>query len=227
MKNSSKDSRIFDFAGEELSSNLLTANILDNIDVFIFIFDVENIKPLWINQYFVKRFGYTNNDLEKVTSEEFLALFHPKSLKQFISRLKNFEETQGDPIKTLYQLRNKDKEWIHMLTCSHVYQRNPDGRIKYLIGYAAEVDPSELNHHVQVMKDLNSRAQKLSLVDKLSPREIDVVRLIASGNTDKEISEELGISVHTTRTHRKRIISKLGLKNSAVLIKFAVENGIV
>jgi DNA-binding CsgD family transcriptional regulator len=227
MKNFSKEDYILGVAEDGITSNLLTTNILNNIDAFVFIYDVEKTKPVWINKYAVKRFGYSNSDLKKVTSEEFLSLFHPKSLQKFITKLKNFDEGDGKAINTLYQLRSKNREWIHMLTCSRVYKKNPDGTIKLLIGYAAEVDPKELKHHVQVMHELNSRAQKLTLVDKLSTREIEVVQLIASGETDKEISEKLGISVHTTRTHRKRIISKLGLKNSAVLIKFAVENGIV
>ncbi len=226
MKELPKERHILDFAGEGLTENFLTTHILDEIDAFVFIYDVEKAVPVWINQYAITRFGYSNSDLERVTSEEFLGLFHPKSLPYFLDRLKNFDITAGKSINTLYKLRSKSREWINMLTCTRIFQKNPDGSIKYLIGYAAEVDPTELNHHVQVMKDLNSRANKLSLVDKLSPRELDVVRFIATGYTDNEISEKLGISVHTTRTHRKRIISKLGLKNSAVLIKFAVENGL-
>ena len=226
MKEISKVRDILDFAEGGLKENFLTTSILDKIDAFVFIYDVEKSVPVWINQYAIKRFGYTLSDLERVTSEEFLSLFHPKSLQRFINRLKNMNNPDEKSINTLYQLRSKSREWINMLTCTRVFKNNPDGSMKYLIGYAAEINPSELKHHSQVMKELNSRANKLSLVDKLSPRELDVVHYIATGFTDNEISEKLGISVHTTRTHRKRIISKLGLKNSAVLIKFAVENGL-
>jgi len=62
------------------------------------------------------------------------------------------------------------------------------------------------------------------LIGKLSKRELDVIRLITLGNTDNEIALDLNISSHTAKTHRKRIISKLGLKNTAALVKFAVEN---
>ena len=221
------DNNLIDTFGDNLSSNHLTNNIMDNIDVFIFIFDVEKIKPVWINEYFVKRFGYTNKDLESVTSEEFLSLFHPKSLDEFMKRIQHFDDARNKPIKTLYQLRNRNDEWVHMLTCSRVYKRKTDGSIKYLIGYAAEVEPDELSQHVPMAQDLNPEIHDPSLVNRLSTREKDIVRLIASGLTDKEISEKLDISIHTTRTHRKHIISKLGLKNSAVLIKFAVEQGLV
>jgi DNA-binding CsgD family transcriptional regulator len=216
-----------ELVGVNFESNLLSTNILNSIDAFVFIFDIERTVPVWINQFSVKRFGYSNQDLQNVTSDEFLSLFDPKSLQLFIDRLKNLEGDEDEAKKTIYRLKGKNKEWIHMLTCSRVFQRNNNGSIKFLIGFASEVDPNELSRHSQVMKDLNSKADKYTVIDKLSPRELDVVRCIASGYTDKEISEQLGISVHTTRTHRKRIISKLGLKNSAVLIKFAVENGIV
>lgn len=226
MKELSKERHILGFSEEGWTESFLTTAILDKVDAFVFIYDIAKSVPVWINQYAIRRFGYTNSDLERVTSEEFLSLFHPKSLQLFIDRLNNLKKADGKSTNTLYQLRSKSREWINMLTCTRIFKENPDGTIKYLIGYAAEVDPNELNHHMRVMKDLNSRANKFSLVDKLSPRELDVVRYIATGFTDNEIAEKLGISVHTTRTHRKRIISKLGLKNSAVLIKFAVENGL-
>lgn len=61
----------------------------------------------------------------------------------------------------------------------------------------------------------------------LSERETEVVRLVALGKTNKEISDELFISTHTVITHRKNITNKLGIKTIAGLAVFAVLNGIV
>ncbi|OEK05166.1 response regulator [Roseivirga misakiensis] len=62
---------------------------------------------------------------------------------------------------------------------------------------------------------------------QLTKREVQVIRLIASEYTTNEIAEELAISTHTVDTHRKNIVSKLGFKNTAGLVKFAIEKGIV
>lgn len=65
------------------------------------------------------------------------------------------------------------------------------------------------------------------VMELLSDREVQVMRLIASAMTASEIAEELKISSKTVTTYRGRILEKLGLKNTAELIRHAIENGIV
>lgn len=62
---------------------------------------------------------------------------------------------------------------------------------------------------------------------QLTKREVQIIRLIASEFTTNEIATELAISTHTVDTHRKNIVSKLAVKNTAGLVKFAIENGLV
>jgi DNA-binding NarL/FixJ family response regulator len=61
----------------------------------------------------------------------------------------------------------------------------------------------------------------------LSPREQEVIRLIAAGSTTKEIASKLFISAATVETHRTNLMSKLGMKNVAGLVLYAVQNGLV
>jgi len=58
----------------------------------------------------------------------------------------------------------------------------------------------------------------------LSPRELEITQLIADGFTDNEIGVKLSISGKTVSTHRKNILRKLNLRNTAMLIRFAVQN---
>jgi len=60
----------------------------------------------------------------------------------------------------------------------------------------------------------------------LSRREREVLRLIASGKTNREIAEELCISLKTVETHRTRIMQKLDLHNTADLVRYAIKSGI-
>lgn len=57
----------------------------------------------------------------------------------------------------------------------------------------------------------------------LSAREIEVITLIAEGLTNVEISEKLFLSKHTVNTHRKNIMNKLGVKNTAGIVMYAVK----
>lgn len=61
----------------------------------------------------------------------------------------------------------------------------------------------------------------------LSPREREVLTLIAEGSTSKEIATRLFISVQTVETHRSNLMSKLGVRNVAGLVLFAVQNGLI
>ncbi len=63
--------------------------------------------------------------------------------------------------------------------------------------------------------------------EALSDREYEVMSYIASGKTVTEISEELSLSVKTISTYRARVLEKLGLKNSAKIVQYAVNNGLV
>ncbi|WP_221795153.1 response regulator transcription factor [Oceanobacter mangrovi] len=60
----------------------------------------------------------------------------------------------------------------------------------------------------------------------LSPRETDVLALLTDGLCNKEIAAELSISVRTVEAHRLKIKQKLGINNSAGLIRYALDNGI-
>jgi DNA-binding NarL/FixJ family response regulator len=66
-----------------------------------------------------------------------------------------------------------------------------------------------------------------SPVDSLSLRELQVLRRLAMGHTNREIAEAYHIGVKTVDTYRLRVLKKLNLRNNAELSRFAIENGLV
>ena len=63
--------------------------------------------------------------------------------------------------------------------------------------------------------------------ETLTNREIEVLKLVAEGLTSKEIAELLSISIRTVEHHRANLLKKLNLKNTADLIKHAIQNGFI
>ena len=63
--------------------------------------------------------------------------------------------------------------------------------------------------------------------EKLSSREFQVMCMIASGKNIKEISDELAVSDKTTSTYRSRMLEKMNLKNTAEIIRYAVEHKLI
>ena len=61
----------------------------------------------------------------------------------------------------------------------------------------------------------------------LSTRERERLGLICAGKTDREAAAELGISVHTVRSHRQSMMKKLGVRGAAQLVRTAIERRLI
>ena len=61
----------------------------------------------------------------------------------------------------------------------------------------------------------------------ISDREMEIITLIAEGYSNKEVADKLFLSTHTVTTHRKNIMNKLGVNNTAGLVLFAVRENLV
>ena len=71
------------------------------------------------------------------------------------------------------------------------------------------------------------RPVRLGILDPLTPREVTLLRLVAEGKSTKEIATELGISFKTAVCHRSRILQKLGVHETASLVRLAIRAGLV
>jgi DNA-binding NarL/FixJ family response regulator len=61
----------------------------------------------------------------------------------------------------------------------------------------------------------------------ISEREMEIIRYVSEGLSNQEIADKLFLSVHTVNTHRKNIMSKLGITNTAGLVMYAVRNQLI
>ena len=68
---------------------------------------------------------------------------------------------------------------------------------------------------------------KVSLPNDLTKREQEVLALVASGKSNHEVADVLFISIKTVDTHKAHILEKLGLKNTAELVKYAIKNKLI
>ena len=66
-----------------------------------------------------------------------------------------------------------------------------------------------------------------NLLDSLSPREREILQLVAEGNTSQEIAKRLSISPKTVDTYRSRLMQKIQVKDTAGLVKFAIQHGVI
>ncbi len=124
-------------------------------------------------------------------------------------------------VLTIHENEYYLKEFLKLGVNGYVTKRSADTELINAIHTARRggvfVDPAL----VKFLIEGNPEKRK-----KLSPREVEVLKLLVRGYTNKEIALALGISVKTVEAHRKRISEKLEVSSRAELVEFAIKNGL-
>ncbi|NTU58357.1 MAG: response regulator transcription factor [Chlorobiaceae bacterium] len=85
-----------------------------------------------------------------------------------------------------------------------------------------------IKHYSEAVLDiLLKKSDNIDIAGSLTKSEIDIVRLIATGLTTKQIAAKKQISFHTVMTHRKNIFRKLGISSSPELVMYAIKSGLI
>jgi DNA-binding NarL/FixJ family response regulator len=116
-----------------------------------------------------------------------------------------------------YLLKECDKEEIiEALHATNNGERFLCGKVAYFLANLDELE---------VMRPQLDKVscQGLGITD----RELDVIRLISEGLSNKLIADKLELSTHTVNTHRKNIMAKLNIPNTAGIVMFAVKNNLL
>jgi len=97
--------------------------------------------------------------------------------------------------------------------------------IRRILGGEMYVDP-------KMLPSLFGDEQSLSLgpkdlIEPLTPREVDVLKLIVDGYTNRQIGQKLGISMRTVEGHRANLYDKLGLHSRVELVRYAKQHGMI
>lgn len=99
-----------------------------------------------------------------------------------------------------------------------------------LIDAIRSVAAGHLYIHPSLTRSLleQSQSQRGSMAaDCLTPREIDVLQLIAQGYTNRQVAEHLGLSIRTVETHRAHLRAKLHLDTRAELVRYAAKHNLL
>lgn len=202
--------------------------ILTCVPAFIHIRDQQTGKILWCNDEWERAFGITKDEVIHHSHEVFKKIIHPDDLE--LMRISNeyyqngATSNFGGIIRVKYPGR---PDWRWLIGISRVISLNAESIP--LLTLAVFMDFSEVIHtqrQVQLaLRDVLSWHYK-EVLNKITSREKQVIRLIAKGLNNKQIAEALYISHHTVESHRKNIRMKLRIKNNSELISYLKEIGI-
>ena len=127
-------------------------------------------------------------------------------------------------IKTFNSIRNNltDTKWIAVVYSFY------DSKLLSLFDETINIYETP-EFIINIVKKAGNKGEneQTTAQEKLSEREIEVLKLLASGNQNKEIADKLNISTHTVISHRKNISQKTGIKSVSGLTIYAVVKNIM
>lgn len=132
---------------------------------------------------------------------------------------------RGEPIyKLKFAARIPARQLLIHWTVNLIPIKNESGKTTHVGSFTLATVPRE-PYLIPMGRDV-SKPEMAQALKKLSPREIEVARLLAEGQGNKEIGAALGISEYTVETHRKRILRTLGIHSRVMLVRFFIRAGI-
>jgi len=209
--------------------------IINKLPVILYINEVEHqgdmnsIKCIWSNKWATDFIGYEQDEITKMGSDFVKAIMHPDDILETPKSLEFHKNKEEDVYFSLGRLRPKNHEkyhWIYLRTLN--FTKYQDGLPKQSLNVAFELhgEVMRANQFVTLLKEINQIHNELKL-KSLTNRELEILKLITKGLTDKVIGAILNISIATAKTHRNKVLKKLGFKNTACLVAFAAECGLV
>jgi PAS domain S-box-containing protein len=131
--------------------------------------------------------------------------------------LRAFQARQ--PFRMQFRLQRPDESYSWVESAG-VPRYHADGEFAGFMGTVAEVTDRKKGMFIP-------DAESVRIVFALTERERQVLVLIAQGKSTKEAAAELGISYKTTDSHRSRILEKLGVHETASMVRYAIRAGLV
>jgi len=202
-------------------------DIISKLNIAIFIHDLVKLRHIWTNNNYISIIGYTDSEIKSFGPEWAKDNYHPDDFTIFLDRIEYFKQNKGDTYAGVYRVKHKLGHWVWIYSNSTVFKRDKEGIPEQIIGTSIDFASSlKTQKEFDEFYHERKRQRNYKLISALTTREIETLKMIASGKKDKEIADNFNVSIHTAHTHRKHLFSKLGLHCTAELGYFAAECGL-
>lgn len=200
--------------------------LLEKLNAFIIVFDLNNKDLIWANDHFLQATGNYRKFSHNLPFSSFLLNVHPEDRDRLLIMMEKAKDNRTNEHNLVYRIKSKSADWIWVFSHFSKYDLI-EKKADYCINFGTEINCSRLKEQLIIITEEEDNCFKNELIKILTKREREIYQLIAEGNTNKEISDILNISINTTKIHRKRIKQKMGIKKNSILIKTAVEHSLI
>lgn len=201
---------------------------------FAYIIDAAETKVVYLSENFAH---ITGHDEKEFNINFWINIIHPDDRPFYIKITEalyhwawkvlpyreNFDfTTQGFFTYTEFRIRKKNEEYIKISRQTSALTKDKMNFPIHTLGVCTDLTGISTSNHIPFHVNTPDRDDLIKKIfghqDILSHRQIEMVQFMAAGKSSKEISTLLNISSHTVDTHRRNILNKLKVKNTAELM---------
>jgi DNA-binding CsgD family transcriptional regulator len=238
------DKGLMDYKDLLINRDLLDKTILLK-NQFFYINDFESGSNVYIHPNIEKVTGYPPKEF--IPLGRIYELIHPndrevvlKFSKRTVEASKNYKEKlKSDPQYAVYtiefRLQKRNGEYIKVRRNTCCFKTDKDGNMVFALVIFTDISDTNKSDNVCFSQIVNGNdricfddlQEKYKTTINLTRRECEVLKLLSQGFSNTRISEKLFISKHTVISHRRHLLHKANVKNTAELIKYAINNNLL
>lgn len=197
-----------------------------SLPVMLIVHDIRDSTVVYMSEMALRGLGVTLQELLDLGLEYHQRFFNPEDAKDYVPKILGLLERNNDDeiVSFFQQVRQMpNMEWAWFLSSIKILLRDEENKPVLTLTTSIPVDAQ---HHIaaksqRILDENNFLRKNIQIFSKLSPREKEVLKLLALGHSSLEISEILFISDMTATTHRRNIKEKLQAKSQYDYIRFA------
>ncbi|HNS13619.1 MAG TPA: LuxR C-terminal-related transcriptional regulator [Bacteroidia bacterium] len=221
-------------------------------DEICIVYNMKNYRSIFCSDTIEQILGWTAEEYINGGWAFSLAITHPEDAhlaqevfsREVKKRKASFSALDHIPITIGYRKRTKSGEYRQMYAETWVLDRDENGELFHVIIFLKDVTVEKLKNKIVINNGIlelvhngvnHIKIEGAHLISKIEPsrilqlseREREILALIKTGLSTKEIASKLSLKVNTINTYRKNLMNKLNAKNSAELVNIAMEQNIM
>jgi DNA-binding CsgD family transcriptional regulator len=213
-------------------------------DSFLLLLNAEKLSYEFVSKNFEYILGYPVERMLKEGVNFWFSLIHPDDLKVWLNVIDDLlkytlnKVIAGNRSRLIYiynfRVQNSEGKYLNLHAHFNPLEFGRNGKPVMGLSHYSVIPVKTTRPMIGVVKILNDNDIYETLfyknyshdnfTDNLTKRERDIVRLLATNMTSKEIGERLFISSHTVDKHRRNILKKLNFKSTGEIIQYCKEN---
>lgn len=217
-------------------------NLLDKAASFFYLFDFVRMRYVYVSESIKHIMGYTSQEWVEGGPDWVFTTIYPED----VARLKDLHRALFDfyyaiPVadrvdyKYVWEVRviRKDRAVIWIMQQGSFIEIDKEGKPIITFDILTDITKFKKDKCMTLNMFKNEESKKTTLYFPIhgkapfSKREIEIIPHLSKGLSSKEIAQKLFISPHTVDTHRRNMLKKSGVKDSASLLNFARDNGLI